>query len=156
MTPAEIHRRLQEKFPDGIEAFVADAGEPWIQVKATALVEVCRHLRDDPVLAFDYLMSQAGVDRPDKLESVLHLHSYTRNHRVVIKVIVPRDKPEVPTVEGVWPAANWHERETYDLFGIIYTGHSDLRRILLPEDWEGYPLRKDYKFPREYRGIPLQ
>ncbi len=155
MTPAEIHGKLKEKFGDAV-AFVEDAGEPWVRVKPAALVEVCRWLRDSREFAFDYLMSVGGVDYPERMESVIHLHSTTLNHRIVVKVDAPREKSEVPTVEGVWPAANWHERETYDLLGIVYTGHSDLRRILLPEDWVGFPLRKDYKFPREYRGIPLQ
>lgn len=156
MTPAEIHTQLKARFPQGVEAFVEDVGEPWIRVSAGALVDVCRLLREAHEFDFDFCMDITAVDFPDHMDSVYHIYSTTLGHRLVVKVTVPRDKPEVPTVESIWPAANWHERETYDLLGIIYTGHSDLRRILLPEDWTGHPLRKDYKFPKEYRGIPLQ
>lgn len=156
MTPAEIHTALKAQYPEGIEAFVEDAGEPWIRVRGDALVAIGRQLRDGSAFQFDFLMDATGVDYPDRIEAVYHLYSSKLGHKLVVKVNLPREKAEVPTVEGVWPAANWHERETYDLMGIVYTGHSDLRRILLPEDWTGFPLRKDYKFPKEYRGIPLQ
>ncbi len=156
MTPSEIHQKLKQAFPDGVVEFSEDPGEPWVVVKPGALVEISRYLRDTPEIALDFCMDLSGVDHPDRMESVIHLYSMKNLHRFVVKVKVPREKPEVPTVEGIWPAANWHERESYDLFGIEYVGHSDLRRILLPEDWVGHPLRKDYKFPRDYRGIPLQ
>ncbi len=131
------------------------------------LVEICTFLRDDPRLRFDLLNCISGVDYletdPKKvakagfephLEVVYHLSSFTHRHRFVVKLILPRWKdnvegqlPEVPTVSHVWSAADWHERETYDMYGIVFTGHPDLRRILLAEDWEGYPLRKDYEYP---------
>jgi NADH-quinone oxidoreductase subunit C len=87
---------------------------------------------------------------------VYHLFSYTHNQQIVLKVDLPRDNPKIPTVEGVWKVANWFEREVYDLFGVIFDGHSDLRRIMLPEDWTGYPLRKDYVEQEEYDGISTQ
>ena len=102
--------------------------------------------------------AKAGFD--PHLEVVYHLSSFTLRHRFVLKLILPRWKdgvagqlPEVPTVSHIWATADWHERETFDLVGIMFTGHPDLRRILLAEDWEGHPLRKDYEFPLEYHGI---
>jgi NADH-quinone oxidoreductase subunit C len=103
-------------------------------------------------------VAKAGFE--PHLEVVYHLSSLTHRHRFVVKVILPRWKdnvegqlPEVPSVSGVWATADWHERETFDLCGVLFPGHPDLTRILLAEDWEGHPLRKDYEFPLEYHGI---
>ena len=87
---------------------------------------------------------------------VYHLGSSSYKHKIALKVEVGRDEPKVPTVERVWRIANWHERETYDMYGIVFEGHSDLRRILCPDDWEGYPLRKDYQVQEFYRGIKVE
>ena len=87
----------------------------------------------------------AGVDYKDRIEVVYVLYSMTHKHRYTLKCRLPRENPRISTVESVWSVANWHEREAYDMFGIVFEGHSDLRRILCPDDWEGYPLRKDYK-----------
>jgi NADH-quinone oxidoreductase subunit C len=97
-----------------------------------------------------------GVDWPDKSEIhvVVHLFSYTHKHRVVLKVALPRESATMPTLSTVWSAANWQERECWDLLGVHFEGHPDLRRIMLPDDWEGHPLRKDYKQKAEYHGIP--
>ena len=89
----------------------------------------------------------------ERLESVYHFLSYQHDHEAVIKIKLDRENPRVASVMDLWPAADWHEREAYDLVGIVYEGHQDLRRILLPDDWEGHPLRKDYKQPEEYHGI---
>src|SRR4029079_19158049 len=89
-----------------------------------------------------------------KMCCVYDLWSFEHRHMIAIKVFTPRDNPSVPSVADLWPAADWHEREAYDMFGIDFPGHSDLRRILCADDWEGFPLRKDYQFPREYHGIP--
>ena len=115
-------------------------------VPADRLVEVCTFLRDDPGLEFTLLSWVGGVDllpRDPRFEVVYHLLSITHNRRFVLKVQVPEGDPRVPTVTGVWPTANWHERETFDFYGIVFDGHPDLTRILLPDDWEGWPLRKD-------------
>jgi NADH-quinone oxidoreductase subunit C len=103
------------------------------------------------------LLCISGVDYPKEnlIESVYEVYSVKHNHRLSFKVRVARDNPKIPSVVSIWPAANWHERETFDLVGIIYEGHPFLKRILLPEDWEGHPLRKDYQFPKFYRDIPL-
>ena len=90
------------------------------------------------------------------MEVVYHLYSYRHDHLFVLKVLLPRDDAAVPTVENVWAVANWHEREAYDMFGIVFEGHSDLRRILLPDDWVGHPLRKDWVDPEFYNGMHVK
>ena len=154
----------------GTESYGSD---PWLEVAADQLHRVMKTLRDDPTLAMDYLNSVTGVDyletNPKKvaktpwephLEVVYHLSSVRLKHRVVVKVMLPRWKddkpgelPELPSVADLWRTADWHERELFDLFGVRFTGHPNLRRILCPEDWIGSPLRKDYEMPLEYHGI---
>jgi NADH-quinone oxidoreductase subunit C len=165
--------QLKAKFGDRIAGANLENLDPWIEVTADGLLDVCRYLRDEPSLAFDYLSCITGVDYlhidPKKAakaewqphtEVVYHLFSMTRKHSLVLKVILPRWKndepgelPEVPSVAGLWSTAEWHEREVYDLSGVFFTGHANLRRILCPEDWVGHPLRKDYEMPLEYHGI---
>lgn len=165
--------RLKGKFGDKIVGANATALDPWIEVAPAAIAEVCTYLRDDKELRFNFLNCITGVDffegDPKKaakvewkphVEVVYHLWSLVHKHSLVLKVMLPRWKddvagelPEVPSVAGVWPTADWHERETYDLMGIRFTGHPNLVRILCPEDWVGYPLRKDYEMPLEYHGI---
>jgi NADH-quinone oxidoreductase subunit C len=165
--------RLKQKFGEKITGAKLDAIDPWIEVAPESLVEVCRFLRDDPDLRFNLLNCITAVDyfEPDPkkaaktdwqphLEVVYHVSSIVKKHSLVVKVMLPRWKndevgepPEVPSVSGVWSTANWHEREVYDLSGVNFLGHPDLRRILCPEDWVGFPLRKDYEMPLEYHGI---
>ena len=155
MSPTEIHRKLQDQHNDAIESFDADALDPFVLVKPDPIVEVCQFLHDDPDLAFDCLTNMSGVDflKERHIQVVLHLYSYTHRHMIVVKVNVSREEPSMPSVETVWKAANWLEREIYDLLGVIFTGHSDLRRLLMPEDWIGHPLRKDFVEPEEYHVI---
>jgi NADH-quinone oxidoreductase subunit C len=173
MTSAEITAVLEQQFGDRIKGKKADAIDPFVVVEPANLLEICRFLRDDSRLRFELLNCISGVDylEPDAKkapkagfephgEVVYHLQSFTHRHRFVLKVILPRWKgektgelPEVPSVTSLWKTADWHEREVYDLSGVWFTGHPDLRRILLSEDWVGYPLRKDYEFPLEYHGI---
>lgn len=163
MTMETIHALLRERFGEAIGEWPPpETGDPWIGVKAEAYHDVARFLRDDPALKFDYLrlvsavdwMGSSGAESAERLSSVLHLYSFARDHEVTIAVDLPRDAARLASVADLWPAANWHEREAYDMMGIVYEGHPDLRRILLPEDWEGHPLRKDYVQPEEYHGIP--
>jgi NADH-quinone oxidoreductase subunit C len=147
-TPERIEGRLRERFP-GV-AFHRQSGEAVrdhvLYVPAESLVEVATFLRDDPELDFAMLAWVSGVDwmpREPRFEVVYGLLSLSRNVRLTLKVRVSEENPRVPTVSGVWPTADWLERETYDFYGIEFTGHPDLRRILLPEDWAGWPLRKD-------------
>jgi NADH-quinone oxidoreductase subunit C len=144
----DVERRLRERFPD--VPFRRQEGEAvrdhTLYLPAGRLVEVCAFLRDDPELAFTMLSWLGGVDllpREPRFEVVYHLLSIPHTTRLALKVEIHESDPRVPTVCGVWPTANWHERETYDFYGIVFDGHPDLTRILLPDDWVGWPLRKD-------------
>lgn len=170
---AAILKKLEQRFGQRISGSNLEAVDPWIEVAPAAIAEVGLFLRDEPSLRFAMLNCISGVDyfEPDAkkaakitwqphVEVLYHLTSLVHKSRLVLKVILPRWKddvagqlPELPSVTGVWPAADWHEREVFDLCGIRFTGHADLRRILCPEDWEGHPLRKDYQMPLEYHGI---
>jgi len=158
METKDIYGRLEQQFPGKVADFKGDVQEPYCKVAVQAIVEVCRFLRDDPGLKFEVLSDLTGLDWPkeEKIQVVYHLYSYAQKHQIVLKVDLPRDNPKIATTEGVWKVANWFEREVYDLFGVIFEGHSDLRRIMLPEDWEGHPLRKDYVEQEEYDGISTQ
>ncbi len=149
--PAEslVVQRLRERCPDGILDVRIHRHETTVVLSVPALLPACRLLRNDPDLAFDLLSSVTGVDRlrlPEctpRFEVVYHLYSLPHKRRLRLKVRVD-DGQAVPSVTGVWETANWHEREVFDLFGVPFEGHPDLRRILMPDDWEGHPLRKDY------------
>jgi NADH-quinone oxidoreductase subunit C len=153
-----IYQRLEQRFPGQVSGFKGDVLDPYLMVSAAAIFEVCRFLRDEPGLNFEVLSDLTALDWPkeEKIQIVYHLYSYAGRHQIVLKSDLPRDNPIVATVEGVWKVANWFEREVYDLFGVVFEGHSDLRRIMLPEDWVGYPLRKDYVEQEEYDGISTQ
>ncbi|RMH42894.1 MAG: NADH-quinone oxidoreductase subunit C [Deltaproteobacteria bacterium] len=159
MEPAEIYEALATEFGDAVTGFTPAEGgikDAFCLVAADKLVDVCTFLKTDPRLRFDFLQCITGVDYPrdDKLVSVYHLYSYEHHHTFVIKVEVPRDRPVVPSVCGVWRSANWNEREQYDLLGLQYVGHPDLRRLLMPDDWVGHPMRKDYQEADRYRTMP--
>jgi NADH-quinone oxidoreductase subunit C len=155
MDAGAIHQRLKARFEANVGDCDFQAKNPFVRVEPAAILEVCRFLRDDPDLRFDVLSNETGVDYKAKgvIEVVYHLYSYPHRHAIVLKVDAPRDQPVVPSVEAVWKAANWLEREIYDLLGVTFEGHPDLRRLLMPEDWIGYPLRKDFVEPEEYHGI---
>jgi NADH-quinone oxidoreductase subunit C len=155
MDAAAICQRIQARFGDRVRETDLNAKDPWLVVDGEAIADVARFAHDDPDLRFDALSNLSGVDYKDRgyIEVVYHLYSYPHRHAIVLKARTPRDEAVMPTVEGVWKAANWHEREVYDLLGVTFTGHSDLRRLLMPEDWVGHPLRKDFVEPEEYHGI---
>jgi NADH-quinone oxidoreductase subunit C len=153
MEASVIVERLKQRFDDAIGAFTIENPDPFVVIDRKVLVEICCFLKQDPSLELDFLPSIAAVDLKEKVQVVYHLWSYKHRHGIVLKVELALDDLSVPTVSGVWKAANWLEREQYDLFGVVFTGHPDLRRIMLPEDWVGHPLRKDYVFPTEYHGI---
>ncbi|MCX8055248.1 MAG: NADH-quinone oxidoreductase subunit C [Ignavibacteria bacterium] len=156
MNPKEIFELLKKEIGDGVSELVEkEHHDPFIVVSADSIVETCLVLRDDLNTLFDYLVNLSGVDDKDKFVVVYHLYSLKYKHRIVLKVYLDRENPHIPTVERVWRSANWHEREAYDMFGIVFDGHSDLRRILCPYDWEGHPLRKDYKTPDYYKDIKV-
>ena len=155
MDAAAIHQRLKARFEAGVGDCELHAKDAWIRIEPSAIAAVCRFLHDDPDLRFDALSNQSGVDYKAQgtIQIVYHLYSYEHRHWIVLKVDVPRDTPSLPSVESVWKAANWHEREIFDLLGVTFEGHPDLRRLLMPEDWIGYPLRKDFVEPEEYHCI---
>jgi NADH-quinone oxidoreductase subunit C len=149
---AEIVKRLEARFPDAIENVHEFRGEYTVRVKPDVLVEMCAFLRDDPDCAFDFLSDVCGVDYwPDEPRFGVnyHLTSTRFKRQLRLKVRVPGPDPRAPSVTSVWPGANWFERETYDLFGVAFEGHPDLRRILLPEDFHGHPLRRDAPLVQE-------
>ena len=153
MTADEIHRRLKERCGDAVLELVPERLEAWIGIDPGKIDVVASFCKEDPQLGFTSLMCLSGVDDRDHIKVVYHLHSMEKRQRIVLKVTVPKSAPQTLTVSGVWRAANWFERECYDLFGVRFEGHPELRRILLPDDWEGYPLRKEYVFPTEYGGV---
>lgn len=152
MEALQIYERLKQRFPDKI---LETGGklDGFTVVETAGIIEVCRFLRDDSEMAFNCLSNETGVDYKDRIEVVYHLFSYKHRHGCVLKVKLPRENPVVTTVEGIWSGANWMEREIFDLLGVTFEGHSDMRRILMPEDWVGHPLRKDFVEPQEYHGI---
>jgi NADH-quinone oxidoreductase subunit C len=144
--------QLRERFPREVLAIHAWRGDLTAEVAPTSIVDVCRFLRDDATLAFDFLSDLTAVDylgSTPRFEIVYHLKSLTRGHRLRLKARVTEDTPHIDSVVGVWRGADWLERETWDLYGIRFLGHPDLRRIYLYEEFEGHPLRKDY--PKERR-----
>lgn len=173
MLANDIITIIQERHQGVISSSHPDALDPFVVIATAAIREVSTTLRDDPRLRFEMLNCITGVDylEPEAkklakagfephLEVVYHFSSFTHQHRFTVKLSMPRWKndtagvlPEVPSIADIYPTANWHERETFDLCGVLFTGHPDLRRILLAEDWDGHPLRKDYQFPLEYHGI---
>ncbi len=153
MDPLQIYERIKKRFPTAVVEVADKSLDPFLVVEPSQVIEVCRFLRDDSETAMDCLSNQSGVDYKDRIEVVYHLFSYRQRHGAVLKVKLPRDNPVVATAETVWKSANWMEREIFDLLGVTFEGHSDMRRILMPEDWPGHPLRKDFVEPLEYHGI---
>ena len=146
-----VCQKISEKFPESIDA---EQNNDWIQLKPENWLKVAKWLKSDEKLYFDSLQCNTGIDLGEGvLESRYNLHSMKHLHKVEIRIKVSAEKPDIPSVEQVWRVADWFERETYDMFGINFIGHRDLRRILLPDDWEGWPLRKDYEEQETYHGI---
>jgi NADH-quinone oxidoreductase subunit C len=146
MTSQQITDALRSAFGDAIlEAKLDGVTDPFVTVAPGKLREIGTYLRDDESMLFDTLMCLSGMDYTGgKLGVVYHLASMTHGHKIVLKTAVTREAPRVASVEAVWKTANWHEREAFDLLGIVFDGHPDLRRILTPDDFEGHPLRKEY------------
>ena len=173
MTFEEIHQRLTAKFaggdgsagdglsPEGaapnarIGPLAPANKDPFAVVRAADIVAICRYLKDDPDLAFDCLMNLSSVDWPkrNQIEIVYHFWSYAKRHSFILKVALDRAAPVIASLESVWKAADWLEREQFDLMGVQFDGHPDLRRIMMPDDWVGFPLRKDYKEQPSWHNI---
>jgi NADH-quinone oxidoreductase subunit C len=147
LTFEEITGRIKAELSYAVEAADADARVPFVRVKPDALAQLASFLQREPALAFDFLMYITAVDWPDddKLTLVYHYFSYEHEHSLMVKADVPRQGAEVPTVSHLYAAADWLEREVYDLFGVRFAGHPNMTRILTPENFTGHPLLKDFK-----------
>jgi len=148
MEPMEIAEQIKGKFPSEVKEIVEFQGQVSVLIKKDKLLEIMNFLHKTPELYFDFLVDLCGVDylgkKETRFEVVYHLLSIKYNKAIRIKAEVSEDDCVIDSVVGIWLGANWHERECFDMYGIKFNGHPDLRRILMPEDWEGYPLRKDY------------
>jgi NADH-quinone oxidoreductase subunit C len=162
----EVVDALAEAYPgchDAIERVVVDRGEMTLHIRPDRIAEVCRVVRDDTALRFELCSSVSGVDYPGdmdgrRLHVVYHLTSMTYRRRIRLEAAVSAEDPRLPSVTGVYPTADWQEREAWDMFGVIFDGHPNLTRILMPDDWEGFPQRKDYPLggvPVEYQGAEI-
>ncbi|MBU1100298.1 MAG: NADH-quinone oxidoreductase subunit C [Bacteroidetes bacterium] len=170
----EVYEILKNKFSDSIfELLTEEPTEPVVPVDPLKIHEVCEFLRDEEGLKYDNLMLLSGVDdangeeieeedgsktiKGGTLSVWYHLESSVLKHKLTLKVSAPRENPEVESVEMIWRSADWHEREAYDMFGFKFLNHHDLKRILMPYDWEegSHPLRKDYKNPEFYQGMKI-
>ncbi|MFJ2028414.1 NADH-quinone oxidoreductase subunit C [Streptosporangium sp. NPDC087985] len=158
----ELERALGGDLSDAIERVVVDRDELTFHVRRERLLEVARILRDDPALRFELSLGVSGVHYPhlegEELHAVIHLCSITHNRRLRLEVSCPDADPHMPSTVSVYPTHDWHERETWDFFGIVFDGHPSLTRIMMPDDWDGHPQRKDYPLggiPIEYRGAQI-
>jgi NADH-quinone oxidoreductase subunit C len=159
---ADALERAVPSFTDALEKVVVDRDEVTFHVRREQLLDVMRALRDDPALRFEMCMGVSGVHYPQEegreLHAVYPLVSVTHNRRVRVEVTCPDGDPHVPSVTSVYPGNDWHERETFDFFGIVFDGHPALTRIEMPDDWPGHPQRKDYPLggiPVEYKGAQI-
>ncbi|WP_449063372.1 NADH-quinone oxidoreductase subunit C [Planomonospora algeriensis] len=158
----ELERALGGDLADAVERVVVDRGELTFHVKRERLLDVLRHLRDDPALRFELSLGVSGVHYPhlegEELHAVIHLCSITHNRRLRVEVSCPDADPHIPSSVSIYPTHDWHERETWDFFGIVFDGHPALTRIMMPDDWDGHPQRKDYPLggiPVDYRGAQI-
>lgn len=164
MTFEEIKNKIIEKFGEEIILSSVEEGlQPQLSIDARNIIAVCEFLKEEPSLYFDYLNCLSGVDYAadrNELAVVYHISSIPYKHSIVLKVMLAFDRgsaesPVCPSICHVWRSADWHEREAFDLYGIVFSNHPDLRRILCPDDWEGFPLRKDYVPADEYKGLKI-
>ncbi|MDQ3155749.1 MAG: NADH-quinone oxidoreductase subunit C [Actinomycetota bacterium] len=160
----EVSDQLATVLPDSqaIEKVVVDRGEITFFIRRAGILDVVTQLRNDPKLRFEFCSGVSGVHYPHEtgreLHAVYHLLSMTHNRRIRLEVTAPDSDPHIPSVVGIYPTADWHERETFDFFGIVFDGHPALTRILMPDDWPGHPQRKDYPLggvPVEYKGATI-
>jgi NADH-quinone oxidoreductase subunit C len=161
----EVYDALAEAFPgidDAIEKVIVDRGELTLHIRPERIADVCQVMRDDEALRFELCSSVSAVDYlgadERRLHVTYHLTSMTYRRRVRLEAAVSVENPHLPSVTSLYPTADWQERETYDMFGVIFDGHPALTRILMPDDWEGFPQRKDYPLggvPVEYKGAEI-
>src|SRR5262245_1380720 len=146
MTPQEIAAKISDRLGPKVLASLPGDKHPRVHVNASDWRELAEFLLRDPAIKLDWLQSLSGVDyvADGKMCCVYDLYSFDHRHTFAVKVFCPRESPSIPSVADLWPAADWQEREVYDMLGVDFPGHPDLRRILCADDWEGFPLRKDY------------
>jgi NADH-quinone oxidoreductase subunit C len=153
LTNEKVLERIKTKFADALLESSDFRDELTMVVRKENIVDICRFLKEDPSLKFDFLMDLCGIDMNtprNRFGVVYNLYSLPNKYRIRLKTFVEESDPRLGTVTGIWKTADWHERETYDMFGIIFDGHPDLRRIYMPDEFEYYPLRKDFPL----MGIP--
>jgi NADH-quinone oxidoreductase subunit C len=148
LEPIQVAERLKENFPEEVLSIDEFRGQVSVTIRKHKILAIAKYLHEEPELHFDYLRDLFGVDylgkKNPRFEVVYQMYSLKHRHTLRLKAQVPEEGCSIKSVVSVWKAADWNERECYDMFGIKFEGHPDHRRILLPEDWEGYPLRKDY------------
>jgi len=150
---------LQASFPQSVTAHHRQHGDETVTIRREGMVELFRFLRDDPRCAFDLMIDLTAVDylpRRPRFEVVVHLKSLALNHRLRVKIPLEEGQEEADSISGLWVAANWYERECFDMYGIRFAGHPDLRRLLLYPEFEGHPLRKDYDYRLQQPRVPLR
>lgn len=152
----KIFEKLKSQFGDSIIELKTDGkSDPWISINSEKLMDICLFLRDNEELLFNFLCCLSGMDYKTNLGVVYNLYSFKHDHKITLKITLDKANPVVSSVERIWKAANWHEREAFDLIGVKFKGHPNMIRILNPYDWEGHPLQKDYKTPEYYHGMKV-
>ncbi len=159
----ELNNEIEGKFGPAVAEIIDCGLQPTLSIRKEYFYDVCLWLRDNPAYYFDFLANVTGVDYfpESRFALVYNLTSIPFQKQLTLRVELENGRnsdelPEIPSVSSIWRTADWHEREAFDLLGIYFTDHPDLRRILLPDDWEGFPLRKDYQDPESYHGIPIK
>ncbi len=152
----KVSELIEASFP-GAVVVSEEAQNDFIQLRLEQWLEIAKYIKNDTELKFDSCQCITGVDLGEdkELEVRYNFHSMKLKHKIEIRIAVERKNPSIPSVEQVWRGADWLEREVYDMYGIWFKGHRDLRRMLLPDDWKGWPLRKDYKTPATYNGMKV-
>jgi len=155
----DIQEMLASQFPDLEIETLENATPAGFRVPVEPIVNICRHLHENPATYFDHLACLGVIDHgpeANEMEVSYVLYSIPHDLHLTLQIVLDRAKPEAPSVTPVWKGADWHEREAFDLYGVRFTGHPDLRRILMPADWDGYPMRKDYDEAAAYHGMTIK
>jgi NADH-quinone oxidoreductase subunit C len=159
MESAQIIELLSKELNVSTLIIQSESTPVCVLIDQSMLLPCCEILYKHPDLYFDSLSCLTGLDNGKEagtMEVIYHLYSIPFNHHLALRVVLPRENPEVESIAPIWRAANWQEREAFDMYGILFKNHPDLRRILMPADWEGFPLLKDYQHQEEYRGITVK
>lgn len=145
MTKDELAKHIETNYGEQLTRFEKGKFDLWYEVEADKILEVCRKLHDDEALKFDFLCNISGIDTGEQFQLVYNLASIVNSLRLDLITTLNRENPEIESVQTIWPGANWHEREVWELFGINIKNHGNLKRFLLPDEWDqGYPMRKDW------------